>query len=190
MTRRLLAALLVTCATVAGCESMKTGMQKGIHVMQDVGSDVKDFVITPPSANVLMLPTRGRTDRGTIRLLQKKERVMVAGRITGMKAGEYKLQVHQRGNCSAVDATSAGPVFVPPRARPPDLPATTPWGADLGRLIVEADGIASFAFEVEGIALGSEADSVIGRSLVVSVAGGGVAAPRVACGLVNLSRPD
>lgn len=190
MTRRFVLALLLSCAALTGCESMKHGMRRGVDTMKDVGTSVKDMVVTPPAASVLMLPTRGRTDRGTIRLAQKKDHVLVSGRLVGVKPGEYRLRVHQRGNCSAPDGASAGPPFEPPVPRPAGLPDTTPFGADLGRLVVEADGVASFAFETAGIALGTEGDSIIGRSLVLTSVGATESGVRVACGIVSLSRAE
>jgi Cu-Zn family superoxide dismutase len=198
LLRRFVTALVVlsVAAALCGCETMRSGMQNSVDTVKtvgkSVGTSVKEMVVTPPAASVLLLPTRGSEARGTVKLVQKDERVLVSGKVQGLKPGSYRLEVHQRGNCTAVDGASAGPVFETPTPRPPDLPASSRFGGDLGPLEVEPDGIASFAFEVAGIGLGGDPDTIVGRSLIVRgpIGAGGVNVPRAACGLVNLARTE
>jgi Cu-Zn family superoxide dismutase len=69
-------------------------------------------------------------------------------------------------------------------------------GGDMGNLKADANGYAQATLEVRGISLGTEANSVIGRAVIVHAGiddqksqPAGNAGARVACGLIS-KNPD
>ena len=85
--------LLMLCSTlaIAGCDSMRSMMTK-TH-----------------SATSIVLPTKDSAVKGVVRFTQREERVLVSGRITGLTPGPHGFHIHEKGDCSAPDGSSAGP---------------------------------------------------------------------------------
>ncbi|MBJ6982059.1 superoxide dismutase family protein [Luteimonas sp. MC1572] len=118
---------------------------------------------------------------GRIALRAEAGGVRLAGEIGGLtRHGAHVLQVHARGDCSAVDASSAGPYF----------DATGRGGVDGGsdRIIADAQGVARVAQLVPAAVLGGgAANDIAGRALVVMGATSGATSARVACGVIRLA---
>jgi Cu-Zn family superoxide dismutase len=105
------------------------------------------------------------------------------------------MHVQVKGDCTATDASSAGPHFNPdghPHSSP-DEPIRH--AGDLGNVTADANGVSDFSFEVEGLSLGSDAASIIGRALIIHADAddlrsqpAGNSGKRLACGLVSKGR--
>jgi Cu-Zn family superoxide dismutase len=153
---------------------------------------VQKIVAKAPGATATVLPTRDHEARGTVTFTRKGRAVVIAGRIAGLAPGAHGFHVHEKGNCTAPDASSAGGHFNPAGA-PHAGPHSTPRHAgDLGNIIANSEGVAEFSIEVEGLSLGVDAASIIGRALVVHAAPddlqsqpAGNASNRIACGLIS-----
>src|SRR6476469_6332928 len=52
---------------------------------------------------------------GTVTLMKMGEQVHVEADITGLKRGKHRFHIHEKGDCSAPDAASAGAHFNPPQ---------------------------------------------------------------------------
>jgi Cu-Zn family superoxide dismutase len=104
--------------------------------------------------------------------------VRITGTLGGLtRKGGHDLKVHERGDCSAVDARSAGPTFDP---------ADTGTTAG-GRIIANADGVAEVGLLIPGVVLGGGArNDIAGRALVVAASTPGAAAARAACGVIQV----
>src|SRR5690606_30216537 len=65
-------------------------------------------------ATAMLEPTEGNETRGELRFEAANGHVRVTGRVTGLNPGaEHGFHVHEAGDCSAPDATSAGGHFNP-----------------------------------------------------------------------------
>ncbi|HRN62957.1 MAG TPA: superoxide dismutase family protein, partial [Luteimonas sp.] len=86
------------------------------------------------------------------------------------------------GDCSAVDARSAGRYFDPlAGARQDGAVGDTP-----GRIVAGPDGVATVDLTVPGAVLGGGADNdILGRSLLVLGATPGAISARVACAVIT-----
>jgi len=154
-------------------------------------------IVRGPGATVTLLPTRGNEVRGTVTFTaaRRGKSVAVAGRITGLPPGPHGMHVHQKGDCTAPDASSAGGHFNPgghPHSSPDEV---NRHAGDLGNVTAEADGVADFSFEVAGLSLGVDTGSIIGRALIVHEDAddlrsqpAGNSGKRLACGLVSKGR--
>lgn len=154
-----------------------------------------DMSLRSPTAVTNLAPTKGNKVSGTVNFTQKGERVLVEARVSGLTPGAHGFHIHEKGNCTAPDASSAGAHFNPTGAAhgAPDAPARH--AGDLGNLEADADGTAVYRAEIRGISLGTGEDSIIGRSVVVHASRddltsqpAGNAGARQACGLISKSK--
>lgn len=160
-------------------------------------SNMSSLFTRNPSATAVLAPTKGNSVSGTVNFTQKGEVVLVEAKITGLAAnGTHGFHIHEKGNCSAADASSAGGHFNPSGSRHGGQVGAVRHGGDLGNLRADANGYAQASVEVMDITLGTEAKSIIGRAVIVH--GGpddlksqpaGNSGPRVACGLIS-KNPD
>ena len=61
-----------------------------------------------------LAPTAGNNAKGTVTFSQKDRVVLVVARMSGLTPGSHGFHVHEKGDCSAADAMSAGGHFNPP----------------------------------------------------------------------------
>lgn len=153
---------------------------------------VQKIVTKAPGATAVLLPTKGSEVRGAVHFSQREGFVLVTGRITGLTPGAHGLHVHEKGNCTAQDASSAGPHYNPYNAPHAGPRSDAHHGGDLGNVIANVDGESEFTIEVHGITVGPVGNSVIGRSVVVHAEAddlvtqpAGNSGPRLACGLIS-----
>src|SRR4051795_12009723 len=67
----------------------------------------------PPAAKarVRLAPTANQTARGEVTFPAESGGVHVVGTFSGLVFGEHGFHVHEKGDCSAPDGTSAGGPF-------------------------------------------------------------------------------
>ncbi|NLA67516.1 MAG: superoxide dismutase family protein [Gammaproteobacteria bacterium] len=118
---------------------------------------------------------------GRILLRATPAGVRMQGEIGGLsRNGAHVLQVHERGDCSAIDASSAGPWFDPAGGGAP------PSGSE--RIIANERGVARVDQMVAGAVLGGgAANDIAGRSLVVLGSTAGATGARIACGVITIA---
>jgi len=153
-----------------------------------------DMSLRSAAATATLAPTKGNQVNGTVNFTQKGNKVLVEARITGLKPGQHGFHVHEKGNCTAPDASSAGAHFNPSGAAHGAPTAAAHHAGDLGNLQADASGTAVYNAEVTGISLGSGEDSIIGRAVIVhanpddlTTQPAGNAGARQACGLISKS---
>ncbi|MGH8807080.1 MAG: superoxide dismutase family protein, partial [Noviherbaspirillum sp.] len=133
---------------------------------------------------------------GSVSFVQQGEQTMVDARIDGLTPGVHGFHVHEKGDCSAPDAMSAGGHFNP-GSKPHGDPAHADHHAgDFGNLAADAAGNAALKLTIPAkeLTLASDAPhSVVGRALVVHADPDdlrtqptGNSGKRVACGVVRL----
>ena len=145
------------------------------------------------SATANLQPTKGNKVSGTVTFTQKGNKVLVAANVNGLTPGLHGFHVHEKGNCSAADAMSAGGHFNP-AGKPHGAPDNVEHhGGDLGNLTADKSGNATLSIEVDGITLDQSANSIIGKGVIVHAnpddlksQPAGNAGPRVACGVIRL----
>ncbi|MGY4514444.1 superoxide dismutase family protein [Lysobacter sp. HA18] len=153
-------------------------------------------VAAPPVANatIAMAPASGSLVSGRLRAMAMSDGVHITGDIGGLTPNStHGLHVHEVGDCSAADATSAGPHFNP-NGRPHGNPMGSAHHAgDLPNISAGSDGVAHVDLHVAGVSLGgAAATNVIGRALVVHAGvddyasqPAGNSGARIACGVIR-----
>jgi Cu-Zn family superoxide dismutase len=150
---------------------------------------------TPLKAVAVLQPTAGNKVSGTVTFTEVADGVQVRAEITGLTSGNHGFHVHEFGDCSAADASSAGAHFNPthkPHAGP-DAPERHV--GDMGNLQADASGKATLEYVDHQISLTNDERSAIGRSVVVHAKAddlksqpAGDSGARVACGVIGRSK--
>jgi len=134
----------------------------------------------------------GTSTSGTVTFTQRGTGVMVRADVTGLPPNsEHGFHVHEKGDCSAPDAMSAGGHFNP--AGKPHGSSAMPehHAGDMPNLKADASGHAQATFELAGMTVAPGPDSIVGRAAVVHKdpddyrsQPAGNSGPRVACGVI------
>src|SRR5213075_3424684 len=119
----------------------------------------------PLKAVAVLHPTAGSKVSGTVTFTEEADGVQVRAEITGLAPGNHGFHVHEFGDCSAADASSAGAHFNPtnkPHAGPDTAERHV---GDMGNLEADASGAAKLDYVDHEISLVDDQRSVIGRSV-------------------------
>ena len=90
-----------------------------------------------------LAPTAGNDAKGTVTFSQKDDTVLVVAKLSGLTPGSHGFHVHEKGDCNAPDAMSAGGHFNPlgkPHAHPSTAERHT---GDMPTLVADASGNAA-----------------------------------------------
>jgi Cu-Zn family superoxide dismutase len=119
-------------------------------------------------ARATLEPTAGSGVRGTVDFAENGNSVTLDVMLSGLTPGPHGLHVHEFGDCSAADASSAGKHFNPheaPHGAPTDARDARHPG-DLGNVV--ADEMGNVRTSLHDTMLGSEPDfQMVGHALVV-----------------------
>jgi superoxide dismutase, Cu-Zn family len=145
----------------------------------------------PVTAVALLSPASGSQANGIVRLVQEGDHVVVRARVSGLVPNrEHGFHVHEKGDCSAPDAASAGG-HLNPDGKPHGPQAAAHHAGDLPSLKADASGLAETSFEVKGALLGTGAADLMGKALVVHADPDdyltqptGNSGKRIACGVI------
>ncbi len=150
----------------------------------------------PTELIAVLAPTEGNDVTGTVTFAQDGDKVTVTAKVMGLEPdSKHGFHIHEFGDISATDGTSAGGHFNP-GGHDHALPASEVRHAgDLGNLETDADGTAELTITVDNVTLTEGADAIIGRGLIVHEKmddGGqptGNAGPRIAMGVIGVQNP-
>jgi Cu-Zn family superoxide dismutase len=134
----------------------------------------------------------GSSITGSMKFSEHRGVVRLRGTVRGLEIySEHGFHIHEKGDCSAADASSAGGHFNPGGTAHGAANAAIHHAGDLPSLRADAHGVASIDTVVSGVTLGEGPTSIKGRSLVVhgkaddyTTQPTGNAGPRVACGVI------
>src|SRR5687767_11903451 len=125
---------------------------------------------TPPAdaqARATIEPRSGSNVRGWAAFTDRSTGgVRVEVHIENAPPGVHGLHVHERGDCSAPDASSAGAHFNPggmPHAAPGE---TRRHAGDLGNITFEANGTGHLELVTDLLTVGPGPSSVVGKSVI------------------------
>ncbi len=146
-----------------------------------------------PSAGAQLQPTRGNSAAGEVRFVQSGDTVQVSGEVRGLKPnGEHGFHVHEKGDCSSGDGMSTGGHYNPGGRRHGAHGRGEHHTGDLPSLKADGYGVARFSFASTSIAVGSGANDIVGRGLIVhrdpddyTTQPTGNAGPRLACAVIT-----
>lgn len=144
-----------------------------------------------PAAVAELKPTQGNTAMGTIHFRQSKEGVTLTAEAKGLTPGAHGFHIHDKGDCSAPDGTSAGGHFNPLGKPHGDPMHAEHHAGDMPMLTADASGNARLEARLDGLTIGSGAADIVGRGVIIHAAPDdfktqptGNSGARVACGVI------
>ena len=146
----------------------------------------------PRVATVTLEPRSGSQVTGTATFTEKDGKVEVVVNAKSLTPGKHGVHVHDKGDCSASDASSAGPHFAPGGGQHAGPTDANRHAGDLGNLEAGADGSAKLTITSDKLTVGDGERSVVGRALVIhgdpddlATQPSGNSGGRVACGVIK-----
>jgi Cu-Zn family superoxide dismutase len=148
------------------------------------------------AAVATLLPTAGSEVSGEVRFYAHEGMVMVEANVTGLDFGSHGIHIHETGDFSAEDASSAGEHFAPQGSNhgSPDNPADQRHAGDLGNVVATVTGMAQYDHEDSVIALDGP-DSIIGKAVIIHAGEddlmtqpSGDSGSPVACGVIQSAK--
>lgn len=142
--------------------------------------------LAAPSAHAALGPASGSQVTGTVAVTGVMGGVRLEVKATGLTPGVHGFHIHEMGDCSAPDASSAKGHF---------NPGGKPHGShagDLPDLTADASGNASLSATVSGLQLDEGPTGILGRAFVIHAdpddhtsQPAGNSGKRIACGVIK-----
>lgn len=140
-------------------------------------------------------PTVGNDVNGVVRFFETDEGVRVVAEINNLAPNStHGFHIHQYGDCSALDGTSAGGHFNPFDTQHGGPDSDERHVGDLGNISVDENGFAELD-EVDPMLSLNGPDSIIGRGIIVHAGEDdlesqptGAAGARLSCGVIGIAQ--
>ena len=176
----LLATLSYSCSVP---NSNSPNSEKNEYVMPDF-----------TKAICVLYPTEGYDAMGTVEFTQTDSGMVVSIKLKGLSPGKHGFHIHQYGDCSAPNGTSAGGHYNPenePHGAPTDFKRHI---GDLGNVTANENGeVVKTVLDPKLTFYGK--NSIIGRGIIVhkdeddlKTQPTGNAGPRIACGVIGVRK--
>jgi superoxide dismutase, Cu-Zn family len=144
---------------------------------------------TSASAELTALSGSGVAGKATF--TREGDKVRVKAELTGLTPGKHGFHIHEFGDCSAADGSSAGGHFNP-EGHPHGPPGASSHPGDLGNIDADADGRATLSLVLNDITIDTGTLGIVGRGLIVHEKADdlesqpvGDAGGRVACAVIR-----
>ena len=169
----LLVSSIFGLCTLAACQSMEHG--------------------TGQKASATLDSKSGSQAKGEVTFVWQDHDVLINGKFSGLKPNsEQGFHVHEKGDCSAPDAMSAGGHFNPETKMHGMPDSGMNHAGDLPNIKSDANGNAVYSAKLHGFSVNTGPTGVIGRAVVVhrdpddyKSQPAGNSGPRIACGLIK-----
>jgi superoxide dismutase, Cu-Zn family len=146
------------------------------------------------TATAVLAPTTGNTASGSVTFTQKGDKVTVTAKVSGLTPGGHGFHIHEKGDCSAPDAMSAGGHFNPTGKPHGNSAMLDHHAGDMPMLLADASGSATLIVDLGVITIGSGATDIVGKSVIVhkdaddyKTQPTGNSGARIACGIITKS---
>lgn len=163
-----------------------------VESADDMDYDLQDDREMTKTLSMNMESKSGSTASGEIHFSESNGRVSMEAKFTGLTPGTHAIHIHEKGDCSAADGSSAGGHWNPTHER------HGKWGdaegyhkGDIGNMEADVEGNASIKMETDEWCIGCDDDNknIVGKSIIVHDAADdfvsqptGDAGGRVSCG--------
>lgn len=184
MRHRILAAALLATA-IAGCSSAPPPKPK---------PPVAQHRLQRAVAN--MAPVSGTLVSGKLMVFAVDGGVRIEGELGGLgRGGTHAIHIHEKGDCSAADGSSAGGHFNPAATAHGRVGMGAHHAGDMDNIVADARGVAKVNVRAEGVTLGSgAANDILGRAIIVhagvddyATQPTGNAGARASCGVIEIA---
>ena len=151
---------------------------------------------TAQQADAVLASASGSRVSGRLSLVPMGDGVHMSGEVGGLKPGDTRgFHIHEKGDCSAADASTAGGHFNPAAQAHGRSGHGAHHAGDTDNIVANAKGVARIDAHVTGVTLGGGAgNDIAGRAVIVHAAADdyttqptGNAGARVACGVIKVA---
>lgn len=188
-----MAKLVELCVSVLSLAFLAAGCSKETHPAESAKSEAGTTPPVPAGGTIIeIVPRSSSSLSGTARFEPVDDGLRVVVQVVDAPPGEHGVHIHEVGNCTAEDASSAGEHYNPDghdHGRPPDVRHL----GDFGNLTVADDGTGKLEIVVQGATLEPDhPHSFLGRSIIVHAAAddgsqpSGNAGGRIGCGVIEV----
>jgi Cu-Zn family superoxide dismutase len=139
-----------------------------------------------------LAPSAGNNVAGNVVFVQEGRKLFVIAEVTGLKPGAHGFHVHEKGDCSAPDFSSAGGHFNPGSQPHGDPTAGAHHAGDMPVLVADASGKATARAELRTMSIDGSANDIVGKAVVVHAdpddfrtQPAGNSGARIACGVIK-----
>lgn len=148
---------------------------------------------TTSEATVQLAPTQGNTANGGLKISAAGTGVRISGMVQGLKPdSEFGFHFHEKGDCSAPDATSAGSHFNPTNQQHGSPQGQPHHAGDMPNVKSDAQGVAEVSIDNPDVSLQTgQPNDIVGKALVMhakpddyKTQPSGNSGDRIACGVV------
>jgi len=145
-------------------------------------------------AQAVLGATAGNKAEGTLSIALESDGLRIRGDLSGLDpASEHGFHVHENGDCSAPDASSAGGHFNPQGKQHGKPGSDQHHAGDMFNIMADAQGLAKVDSLVTGVVLGGGGDiDVLGKAIVLHKKAddymtqpSGDSGDRIACGVIR-----
>jgi Cu-Zn family superoxide dismutase len=148
----------------------------------------------PKHATATMVGTaKYKKVKGTVEFKEVDGGIEVTANVEGLKKGVHGFHIHEKGDCSAADAMSAGGHFNPSNHKHGAPDAEEHHEGDLGNITAGKDGKATTTITIKGVTLAEGDTSIAGKGFIIHAKPDdmktqptGNAGDRVACGTITV----
>ncbi len=146
-----------------------------------------------PTATATLSPRSGSSVSGSLRFVEQSGGLRVTGEVRGLTPNaEHGFHVHDKGDCSSADASSAGGHFNPGGMAHGHAGMPPHHAGDMPNLRADGNGVARVDTVVRDLTLSAGKSSVLDRGVVVHrdpddyrSQPAGNSGARVACGVIT-----
>jgi Cu-Zn family superoxide dismutase len=141
-----------------------------------------------------LAPTQGHAASGSLTIAPMGDGIHLTGSLQGLPPnGEFGFHVHEKGDCSAPDASSAGEHFNPSGVNHGNPQEGPHHAGDMLNVKSDAQGVAQVNSHVDGLTLGDGGGSdALGKAVVLHEKAddyksqpAGNSGARIACGVIT-----
>jgi superoxide dismutase, Cu-Zn family len=195
---RSLIALSVAAALLAGCGKRE---EAATPAADSAGTPAATATPAPAdtpapgvTATAQLAPTQGHNASGTLNIQSEGDALHISGRLAGLPPnGEFGFHIHEKGDCSAPDASSAGGHFNPASAQHGNPQGETHHAGDMLNAKSDADGVAQVDAVTTAVSLtAGQPNDARGKAIVLhekaddyTTQPSGNSGARIACGVIN-----
>src|ERR1700682_17972 len=137
-------------------------------------------------------PSSGSEVKGQVKFTKTGDDVQVVADIENLKPGKHGFHIHEKGDCSAPDASSAGGHFNPEHKMHGGHAAPEQHTGDLGNIEADANGRAHYDRTVNFLEIAVDPNTIDGKALIVHAQEddlhsqpAGNSGARLACGIIR-----
>jgi Cu-Zn family superoxide dismutase len=151
----------------------------------------------PVKAAIAVLHPLGSSQvKGIVRFTSEGDQLKVVADVEGLRPNSsHGFHIHEFGDCSSADGSSAGGHYNPDGHQHAGPDAAQHHAGDLGNLKTDESGKARLEVSVSGVTINGAKNPILGRSVIIhenqddlKSQPAGNAGNRIACGVIGLAK--